>query len=265
MAILEVLALKAKENQSYKSELVNTYKVFTKRSVDEAMKSLLVKRMVFKVTNKRRSTKGNAADLYEISTYGLLFALYYQRRSEPPLYLPSKHEKKVSNLSNDKRKIPILWKEIHKLAGRHKEKIPLIFGKWELFRKQGWIDLVVSSMRAFFEDNQDMPSMLFQQETFDVKPVFDDKGGLTFETFMPEEKVQFLVSEIIHKLTLAVIFPKPTHPLDYTSYGIEISGWEKTLRNDDDLKKFIRAEVAHRQLYCQNELRQLELWKDFLA
>ena len=59
--------------------------------------------------------------------------------------------------------------------------------------------------------------MLFQQEILDLKPVFDDQGNLTFETYKYEEKVQFVVSEVIKRLTSAAIFPKPTISVDYVS------------------------------------------------
>ena len=261
------MALKAEKNQSWKGELKRKYKVAkSKRTVDKAVDDLLAKKMIIEVKDakKLRSYKPNAARAIELTSYGLLVGLYYQRPSEVPLHLELKHKKntKISKGPNDKLKTPTLWREIDLVAERHKERIPLIFGKWEYFKKQGWVDLIVNNLQDFFECNLDLPSMLFQQENLDVKPVLDYQGNLTFQTLNYEEKVQSLVSEVIKSLTSAVIFPKPTHSVDYasTSWG-EISGWEKTLLSDAELRKFVFVEIANRERFCRNELKQFKLWR----
>ena len=137
----------------------------SKRTVDKAVDDLLAKKMVIEVKDakKLRAHKPNAARAVELTSYGLLVGLYYQRTSEVPLHLELKHQKnnKISKGPNEKLKTPTLWREIDLVAKRHKERIPLIFGKWEYFKKQGWVDFVINNLMDFFEYNLELARHAF--------------------------------------------------------------------------------------------------------
>lgn len=268
IALLEALALKAKENQSWGAELKRKYKVaLTHKTVFKALKSLLNKKMINEVKDfeKLRADKPNPAQAYEITTYGLLVALYYQSQSEMPLLMKLHTQEKVTSTdkTKDKNETPTLWREIDVIASRHKQKIPLIFGKWDYFKKHESIDLVVNSLRNFFEYNESMPSMLFQQENKDRQEVVD--LGIV-EPTTDEEQMSLLVSRLVETLSIYVLFPEPTPSLDYASSWFEAyGGWEHTLLSDNEIREFIFSQIAQRKRYHHQELKQLNLWEHHLS
>ncbi len=195
IAILEVLALK---EMSWVSELIETYKIAAKNRVYAALGCLFERGMIQEISDPKLCVAlPSASKPFEISTYGLIAALYYQRSSEipkseepiprrppeipkapkqktptlwkvPPI-IGSSHE--VSRQPN--LKTATLWREINTVAMIHGQKLPLILGKWAYFKKNGWEDIVFFSLMGLIKSSQIIPGILHQQEDADINELIE--------------------------------------------------------------------------------------------
>jgi hypothetical protein len=222
--ILEVLARKDK---SWPSEISRETEV-TLRAVRLALRRLLKERMV-----RHAGEEEYGAKFYELTTYGLFMAFYYQEQRPLPV----------------KEDFP-LWKEIDRLAEVHGTKIPLVLGKWDYFKRRGVRGSVFKSLCRFFV-GPNMPYIIFYQERGEPEKVLKNLGIDPFQKH---------VESLVKKLTRQILFPKPTPELVPKENG----GQTFILIKDPDLKEFINNEITNRQEYHQAELNKLRSWKSFI-
>jgi hypothetical protein len=213
-------------------ELCRKKKIASEKAIKFALRRLEQKRLVIKTIKRKRG----AANPFRLTTYGLFMAFYYQRlRPEPE--------------KADKEEFA-LWEKIDKIATEvHPDKVPLIFGKWEYFKKKNIREQVLESLWSFFA-GEHMPDALFYHELKEPEHVSESIGIKIFQRH--EEK-------LVERLTRHVLFPKSTPPLIS-----EEDKWRLVLLGDPDLKAFIRDEIGRREDYHKSDMVKLHLWKDFI-
>jgi len=222
--ILEVLATK---DISWPSEISRETEA-TLRAVRLALRRLLQEKMIRHAGEEEYSAK-----FYELTTYGLFMAFYYQEQRPLPV-----------------KEIFPLWDNIGRVAEVHGTKIPLVLGKWDYFEKKGVNDSILDSLWSFFA-GEHMPHLLFYQERGTPERVLNSLG---IDSFQRHEE------RLVKKLTRQILFPKPTPKLIPEENG----GRTLILIKDPDLKEFIKNEITHRQEYHQAELSKLRSWKGYI-
>ncbi|MCW4028353.1 MAG: hypothetical protein NWE92_01735 [Candidatus Bathyarchaeota archaeon] len=281
ITILEILALK---RSSWAKELIDRFNVGASRTVYPALGCLIARGMIEPAGKDVCESEPSAAKRLQLSEYGLIAALYYQKNSEfdkneaiGPKPIPRTSKKpQMNNLTkwkmplptpfakelkdktkSMKLKSPTLWRKIDEVVETHKDKLPLILGKWSYFKENKCGDIVLSSLKSFFEKDQTMPYVFYNQGNAHQKIVIST--GLA-----PPIKFEEHVKSLIQRLYCYVLFPEPTHSLDYIFVsGMEPSGWEATLLKDKDIRNFIYNQIKTREKYHKKELRQLNFWMKF--
>jgi len=182
---------------------------------------LLELRQFVKLAEKKQTIKGTTANVYKIALQGVLFVL------ERELASVTKTKPEMMNYwTNDQTRE--VYDMIYRIIGKHESLLPLVFGKWDYFRKRGVEKGAISRLtRVVYKRNY--------------------LGFYDFEPGGPIEK------EIIVRRIYNIFFFTGTwlpETLEFDGFKLpydDINEWMSMWKGDPDIKAYVTKELKEYQ------------------
>lgn len=158
------------------------------------------------------------------------------------------------------------WDSINDIIKVHDKVLPLVFGNWEYFSRQGVTEQVKKLTQEFLSDYEQYLGKCAET----IEPLTED----TAEEIKEEsyEETPFIKKQLAEKVVFLGQDPRFVNPLSYVIIRHdgrflgkqEFLAWLKIIVGNDKLKQFAIDRLEKHQSRIQRELRNIRAWKRLL-
>ena len=251
---LEILRVLAENKQYAQYDLP---KAISKdyRTVLRHLKTLEYNHLIRLQKTEPASKGGKDRKIYALTTEGLIMALMLEES----------------------------WAKIDKIARKHANLLPLIFGKWEFFEKHGLKNLIIEFLRKTIQNES--PKLAYRLLTFETLKVKREKGKTENQMILDfltqifgskkvaerrlseirkaGEKISDAIEEMCRDdITRFVLWELPSSLESLEKYGSEFfPKFLSILKKDKELSSFISSEFERLEKQYEEYLKNIRSWK----
>ncbi|MEM2145456.1 MAG: hypothetical protein QXV37_02135 [Candidatus Jordarchaeaceae archaeon] len=204
---------------------IKTFPVYYS-TVERSLQRLERRMFIKKAKELTKSKKGPPQKLCTLTLLGLLYLLEFNKES---------------------------WGYIEEIAAKHADKLPLIFGKWEHFKRNHAEGIVVDALKAFCRAY--------------VPYLYESKGLDKMDDFLREDLTRSVLYFHLSLITLPPldIIPKISENRKQEIFELmkkRTFEWVKIWFSDEKLREYLIKELNYDERECRQRLLGIKLVKE---